>query len=81
MERLYTLRDACEILQVDPATLRKWDREGKVRCIRLQNNYRRVPESEINRILGSGKRKGNLTSMQESHRVGREMILRGRLRD
>ncbi|EQD78503.1 DNA binding domain protein, excisionase family [mine drainage metagenome] len=52
MEKLYTLRDACEILQIDPTTLRKWDREGKIRCIRLQNNYRRVPESEINRILG-----------------------------
>lgn len=52
MERLYKLKDACEILQIDPTTLRKWDREGKVRCVRLQNNYRRVPESEINRMLG-----------------------------
>ena len=52
MEKLYTLRDACDIMQIDPTTLRKWDREGKIRCVRLQNNFRRVPESEINRILG-----------------------------
>ena len=52
MEKLYTLRDACDIMQIDPGTLRKWDREGKIRCVRLQNNFRRVPESEINRILG-----------------------------
>ena len=52
MEKLYTLRDACNILQIDPTTLRKWDREGKIRCIRLQNRYRRIPESEINRVLG-----------------------------
>jgi putative resolvase len=55
MEKLYTLRDACDILQIDPTTLRKWDREGKIRCVRLQNNFRRVPESEINRILGREK--------------------------
>lgn len=52
MEKLYTLRDACNIMQISPLTLRKWDREGKIHCIRLQNNYRRIPESEINRILG-----------------------------
>ena len=49
MEKLYTLRDACDIMQIDPGTLRKWDREGKIRCVRLQNNFRRIPESEINR--------------------------------
>ena len=55
MEKLYAVRDACEIMQIDPTTLRKWDREGKIHCVRLQNNYRRVPESEINRILGIQK--------------------------
>ncbi len=52
MGKLYTIRDACKILQLNPNTLRKWDREGKIRCVRLSNNFRRVPESEINRILG-----------------------------
>ena len=57
MEKLYTLRDACDIMQIDPTTLRKWDREGKIRCVRMQNKFRRVPESEINRILGIEKEK------------------------
>ncbi len=52
MEKLYTIRDACRILQIHPTTLRMWDRDGKIRCVRMQNNFRRVPESEINRILG-----------------------------
>ncbi len=52
MEKLYTIRDACKILQIHPTTLRMWDREGKIRCVRMQNNFRRVPESEINRVLG-----------------------------
>ena len=59
MEKLYTLRDACDIMQIDPGTLRKWDREGKIRCVRLQNNFRRIPESEINRILGIQKERSS----------------------
>ena len=59
MEKLYTLRDACDIMQIDPSTLRKWDREGKIRCVRLQNNFRRVPESEVNRILGIQKERSS----------------------
>ena len=59
MEKLYTLRDACDIMQIDPGTLRKWDREGKIRCVRLQNNFRRVPESEVNRILGIQKERSS----------------------
>ena len=52
MSRIYTIREASDILQVDATTLRRWDREGKIHCIRLSNNFRRVPEEEINRILG-----------------------------
>ena len=52
MSRIYTIREACDILQIDATTLRRWDREGKIHCIRLSNNFRRVPEEEINRILG-----------------------------
>ena len=52
MNRIYTIREACDILQIDATTLRRWDREGKIHCIRLSNNFRRVPEEEINRILG-----------------------------
>ncbi|WMT50594.1 MAG: IS607 family transposase [Ferroplasma sp.] len=52
MGKIYTIREACDILQIDATTLRRWDREGKIHCIRLSNNFRRVPEEEINRILG-----------------------------
>lgn len=52
MNKIYTIREACDILQIDATTLRRWDREGKIHCIRLSNNFRRVPEEEINRILG-----------------------------
>ncbi len=68
MGKLYTIRDACKILQLNPNTLRKWDREGKIKCIRLSDNFRRVPESEINRILGvQNNRKSLIYAAVSSH--------------
>lgn len=76
MEKLYTLRDACEILQLDPTTLRKWDREGKIRCVRLSNKYRRIPESEINRILGVQKNRSEAIYARVSSHDQREDLNR-----
>ncbi len=33
-ERLLTLNEACKRLGIHPNTLRKWDRQGKIRVIR-----------------------------------------------
>ncbi|PUA32323.1 MAG: IS607 family transposase [Zestosphaera tikiterensis] len=46
------MKEASEILGVHVRTLQKWDREGKIRCVRTVGGKRRVPESEIKRILG-----------------------------
>jgi putative resolvase len=39
-------------LGVHPNTLRKWDREGKVRVVRTVGGRRRIPESEVERLMG-----------------------------
>ena len=52
MERLYTMKEASKLLGVHIRTIQKWDREGKIRCVRTMGGKRRVPESEIKRILG-----------------------------
>ena len=51
-EKLYTLKQASEILGVHPKTIQKWDREGKIKVIRTPGGRRRIPESEIKRLLG-----------------------------
>jgi putative resolvase len=51
-EKLLTLREACRRLGVHPNTLRKWDREGKVRVVRTVGGRRRIPESEVERLMG-----------------------------
>jgi len=52
MEKLYSMKEASEILGVHVRTLQKWDEEGKIHCVRTIGGKRRVPESEIKRILG-----------------------------
>ncbi|AAB97992.1 conserved hypothetical protein [Methanocaldococcus jannaschii DSM 2661] len=52
MERHYTLKEASKILGVSIKTLQRWDKAGKIKCIRTLGGKRRVPESEIKRILG-----------------------------
>ena len=52
MEKLYTLKEAREILRVCNKTIQRWDKEGKIKCIRTPGNRRLIPASEILRIIG-----------------------------
>jgi len=52
MEKLYSMKEASQMLGVNLRTLQRWDEEGKIHCIRTVGGKRRVPESEIKRILG-----------------------------
>lgn len=47
-----TLKEACERLGVHPNTLRKWDRQEKIRVVRTVGGRRRIPESEVERLMG-----------------------------
>lgn len=48
---MYTMREACSQLGVHPNTIRRWDKEGKIRTVRPERGQRRIPESEITRLL------------------------------
>ena len=51
MERLLTLKEACKLLGIHPNTLRKWDKQGKIRVVRTVGDRRRIPESEVKRLM------------------------------
>ena len=51
-ERLYTIKEAKKLLGVTTWTIQQWDRQGKIKCVRTVGGRRRIPESEIKRILG-----------------------------
>ena len=49
------MKEASRILGVSVRTLQRWDKAGKIRCIRTVG----VPESEIKRILGIREERKN----------------------
>lgn len=49
-ERLLTLKEAKKKLGVSTSTIQRWDREGKIKCIRTVGGRRRIPLSEIIRL-------------------------------
>jgi molybdopterin-binding protein len=52
--RVYNAGDAARALGISLDTLRRWDREGRIRVKRDRANRRVVPESEISRLRGRG---------------------------
>jgi molybdopterin-binding protein len=52
-ERLLKAGEAARALGISLDTLRRWDREGRIRCIRDDSNRRLVPRSEVERVRGT----------------------------
>ncbi|HVU76909.1 MAG TPA: helix-turn-helix transcriptional regulator [Gaiellaceae bacterium] len=48
----YTARDAAQALGISLDTLRRWDRDGRIRTSRDASNRRLVAASEIERLRG-----------------------------
>ncbi len=62
------LGEAARAIGVSADTLRRWDRQGKLRTVRDSANRRRVPRSEIER----------LARHPERHRAGDSLSARNR---
>ncbi len=57
IEELLTLKEAAKILKVNPKTISRWQKEGKVTLTFLPiGNRPRIKRSELNRIMNSTKR-------------------------
>jgi molybdopterin-binding protein len=63
-----TLGQAAKAIGVSADTLRRWDRDGKLRTVRDASNRRRVPEAEVER----------LTSRPARHATGDHFSARNR---
>ena len=51
-EKLLTPGEVAEIFRVDPKTVTRWERAGKLQSIRTLGGHRRYFAAEIQRILG-----------------------------
>jgi molybdopterin-binding protein len=52
-QRLLKAGDAARALGISLDTLRRWERQGRIVCVRDGSNRRMVPESEVERLRGS----------------------------
>ena len=53
---LISIGEAARILGVSVDTIRRWDVEGRVQCIRTPGGQRRISQDEIGRIREGGVR-------------------------
>ncbi|KKS22183.1 MAG: hypothetical protein UU78_C0021G0003 [Candidatus Roizmanbacteria bacterium GW2011_GWC2_41_7] len=52
IQKLLKIREAAEILSVNPETLRRWDRSGKLKAIIIsKRGDRRYKQEDIERII------------------------------
>jgi molybdopterin-binding protein len=75
--KLRTASEAARALGVSLDTLRRWDREGRIRTQRDRANRRLVPESEIRRLKGD--RTAGVSARNRLTGVVREVKIEGLL--
>ncbi|MDY0060039.1 MAG: helix-turn-helix domain-containing protein [Myxococcota bacterium] len=52
-DRLLTVAEVAELLAVDPESVRKWIRDGRLPSVRI-SRLRRVPRSAVDRVARQG---------------------------
>ena len=53
----YSISQAAFLLGVYTTTIRRWDKQGLIKCIRTPGNHRRIHREEIVRIIDGKKRR------------------------
>ena len=53
----YLISEAAFLLGVHPTTIRRWDKNGKIKCMRTVGNHRRISKEEIEWIIAGKKRR------------------------
>lgn len=51
MPKLYTPREAAQVLGISYASLKQWIYRGKLKSVQTPGGHHRIPESEIDRLL------------------------------
>ena len=60
MDKLLTLKETEELLNVSKSTLQRWDNSGKLVALRTEGGHRRYKLSDIEKILGKDENKVQL---------------------
>ncbi len=82
MAKLYTPRDAAQVLGVSYATLKQWIYHGKLKSVQTPGGHHRIPETEIDRLLPRASQAGAPETRRRMFRrvSGRNQLI-GRVTD
>jgi molybdopterin-binding protein len=80
--KLYTPRDAAQVLGISYPAIKQWIYRGKLKTARTAGGHHRIPESEIDRFLASIRQHGDVPKRRQSFRKisGRNQLI-GRVMD
>ncbi len=80
--KLYTPRDAAQVLGISYPAIKQWIYRGKVRTVLTAGGHHRVPESELDKYLASVRKHGAIPKRRQSFRriSGRNQLM-GRIMD
>lgn len=80
--KLYTPRDAAQVLGISYPAIKQWIYRGKVKTVLTAGGHHRVPESELDKYLASVRKHGAIPKRRQSFRriSGRNQLV-GRIMD
>jgi molybdopterin-binding protein len=82
MPKLYTPREAAQVLGVSYASLKQWIYNGKLKSVQTMGGHHRIPESEVDRLLPRASVKGKPEKTRRMfRRVSGRNQLTGRITD
>ena len=82
MPKLYTPRDAAQVLGISYSSLKQWIYRGKLKTVQTPGGHHRIPESEIDRFLPRVTVSGSVKKRRRNFRriSGRNQLV-GRVTD
>jgi molybdopterin-binding protein len=82
MPKLYTPREAAQVLGVSYPSLKQWIYSGKLKSVQTPGGHHRIPETEIDRLLPRSSVKGKPEKTRRMfRRVSGRNQLTGRITD
>src|SRR5271169_5377109 len=80
--KLFTPREAAQVLAVSYPTLKQWIYKGKIRTVKTAGGHHRIPEKEVDKFLHRANERGDVSDRRNNFRKisGRNQLV-GRVTD
>ncbi|HTX13888.1 MAG TPA: helix-turn-helix transcriptional regulator [Candidatus Baltobacteraceae bacterium] len=80
--KLYTPREAAQVLGISYPTLKQWIYKGKLATVKTAGGHHRVPEKEVDKFLYRASEQGDVSERRTNYRKisGRNQLV-GRVTD